>query len=188
PVKKQLLFWISPLALASLISVAAPADAQTKAAAHAKPAASRSSAKPGTRYSATRSRNRKAALARARAAALAKELAEPLPHYKTDASGAVVPDLHAEAAIIYDPITNEILWEQNSQAQRSIASITKVMTATVFVEDDPDLTQPVTIVRSDVLHASTTYLRANDKVTADDLLHLLLIASDNAAARALARI
>jgi D-alanyl-D-alanine endopeptidase (penicillin-binding protein 7) len=39
-----------------------------------------------------------------------------------------------------------------------------------------------------VFQASTTHLRAADKVTADDLLHLLLIASDNAAARALARV
>ena len=38
-----------------------------------------------------------------------------------------------------------------------------------------------------MFQASTTHLRANDKVTTDDLLHLLLIASDNAAARALAR-
>jgi serine-type D-Ala-D-Ala endopeptidase (penicillin-binding protein 7) len=50
------------------------------------------------------------------------------------------------------------------------------------------MSQPVTIARSDVFQASTTHLHANDKVTADDLLHLLLIASDNAAARALARI
>ena len=71
----------------------------------------------------------------------------------------MVPDLHAEAAIIYDPKTNEILWEENSQALRSIASITKVMTATVFLENNPDLTQPVTIARSDVFHASTTHLR-----------------------------
>jgi len=62
------------------------------------------------------------------------------------------------------------------------------MTATVFLENNPDLTQPVTIARSDVFQASTTKLRLNDKVTTDDLLHLLLIASDNAAARALARI
>jgi D-alanyl-D-alanine endopeptidase (penicillin-binding protein 7) len=45
----------------------------------------------------------------------------------------------------------------------------------------------VTIVHSDVFQASTTHLHTNDRVTADDLLHLLLIASDNAAARALAR-
>ena len=36
--------------------------------------------------------------------------------------------------------------------------------------------------------ASTTYLKAGAKVTTDDLLHLTLIASDNAAARALARV
>jgi D-alanyl-D-alanine endopeptidase (penicillin-binding protein 7) len=198
--KKTRLFWIGPVALACLISVAATAGAQTKRAAApttsksatssttSRVGAPKQGAKPSTRYSATRSRNRKAALARARAVAFAKELAEAVPRYKTDPSGAVVPDLHAEAAIIYDPKTSEILWEQNSQELRSIASITKVMTATVFLEDNPDLTQPVTIVRGDVYRASTTHLRANDKVTADDLLHLLLISSDNAAARALARI
>ena len=187
---KTRLFWIGPIALASLISAAPSAGAQTKAAASPKTtaAAPKRAVKSSTSYSATRSRNRKAALARARATALAKAVAESVPRYKTDATGAVVPDLHAEAAIIYDPKTNEILWEQNSQALRSIASITKVMTATVFLEDNPDLTQPVTIARSDVYRASTTHLRANDQVTADDLLHLLLISSDNAAARALARI
>jgi D-alanyl-D-alanine endopeptidase (penicillin-binding protein 7) len=119
---------------------------------------------------------------------MAREMAEALPRYKVDASGDLVPDLRAAAAIIYDPESNQVLWEENSQSQRSIASITKVMTATVFLENDPDLSQPVTIARSDVFQASTTHLRANDKVTADDLLHLLLIASDNAAARALARV
>src|SRR5437867_1598851 len=44
------------------------------------------------------------------------------------------------------------------------------------------------MARSDVFQASTTHLRANDHLTVDDLLHLLLIASDNAAARALARV
>ena len=90
---------------------------------------------------------------------MARELAEELPRLKADASGALVPDLRAAAAIIYDPETNEILWEENSQTQRSIASITKVMTATVFLENNPDLSQPVTIARSDVLRASTTFLR-----------------------------
>ena len=119
---------------------------------------------------------------------MAREMAEALPRYKVDASGDLVPDLRAAAAIIYDPETNQVLWEENSQSQRSIASITKVMTATVFLENDPDLSQPVTIARSDVFQASTTHLHSNDKVTVDDLLHLLLIASDNAAARALARV
>jgi D-alanyl-D-alanine endopeptidase (penicillin-binding protein 7) len=111
-----------------------------------------------------------------------------LPRFKVDASGDLVPDVRAAAAIILNPETGQVLWEENSQDQRSIASITKVMTAVVYLENNPDLSEPVTVARSDVFQASTTHLRNNDKVTADDLLHLLLIASDNAAARALARV
>jgi D-alanyl-D-alanine endopeptidase (penicillin-binding protein 7) len=121
--------------------------------------------------------------------ASAREMADTvLPRYKVDASGDLVPDVRAAAAIIYNPETNQVLWEENSQDQRSIASITKVMTAAVFLENNPDVSQQITVARSDVFQASTTRLRTNDKVTIDDLLHLLLIASDNAAARALARI
>jgi D-alanyl-D-alanine endopeptidase (penicillin-binding protein 7) len=136
--------------------------------------------------------SRRARLARARAAraaAQARALKEAqTPRFKTDENGAVVPDLRAEAAIIYNPETGQVLWEENSQAQRSIASITKVMTAAVFLEDTPDLSRPVVVQRADVRQASTTYLRAGYKVTTGDLLHLLLIGSDNAAARALARV
>ena len=57
--------------------------------------------------------------------------------------GELVPDIRAEAAIIYNPDTQQVLWEENSQNQRSIASITKVMTAEVVLEDNPDLTREV---------------------------------------------
>jgi D-alanyl-D-alanine endopeptidase (penicillin-binding protein 7) len=183
-VLKKPLFWIGSLALASLISSGVtPAEAATARRIKSRPVPSR------RLYSAERSLSRKAKLARARAIAMAHEIAvTPLPRYKMDASGDLVPDLRAAAAIIYDPETNQVLWEENAQSQRSIASITKMMTAVVFMEDDPDLTQPVAIERSDVFQASTTHLHANDHVTTDDLLHLLLIASDNAAARALARV
>ncbi len=139
-----------------------------------------------TRYSASASRARRARLARARAARLFRDT--PIPRFKTDTNGDIVPDVHAAAAIIYNPETNQVLWEENSQNKRSIASITKVMTATVFVESDPDLNEKVTVERGDVRYASTTYLRANDVISVGDLLHLLLIASDNAAARVLARV
>jgi D-alanyl-D-alanine endopeptidase (penicillin-binding protein 7) len=174
-------FWIAPVALLSLVSIGTTAADAAPAKAHSKRTAV---------YSAARAQTRKAKLAKARAVAMAREMADTvLPRYKVDlASGDLVPDVRAAAAIIYDPETNQVLWEENSQSQRSIASITKVMTATVFLENDPNLTESVTIARSDVYQASTTHLHANDKVTTDDLLHLLLIASDNAAARALARV
>jgi D-alanyl-D-alanine endopeptidase (penicillin-binding protein 7) len=178
-------FWIGPLALATVVFCLTSASAS---AGQAKRPASKSKASTKTAYSAARSQSRRSKLTAARMTAMAREMAESLPRYKVDASGDLVPDLRAAAAIVYDPETNQVLWEENSQIERSIASITKVMTATVFLENDPDLLQPVTIARSDVYQASTTHLRANDKVTADDLLHLLLIASDNAAARALARV
>jgi D-alanyl-D-alanine endopeptidase (penicillin-binding protein 7) len=146
-------------------------------------------------YSASASKARKARLARARAAARAREqarlraLQEAMrPRFKTDATGALVPDIRAAAAIIFDPETGQVLWEENAQDKRSIASITKVMTALVFLEDNPDLSQQITVERGDVYAASTTYLRSNDRISLDDLLHLTLIASDNAAARVLARV
>jgi D-alanyl-D-alanine endopeptidase (penicillin-binding protein 7) len=132
---------------------------------------------------------RRRAAARSRAAAAARALREAQePRFKLDDFGGLVPDLRAEAAIIYDPVTGEVLWEENSLNLRSIASITKVMTAVVFLEDGPDLSEQVVVQRSDVYRASTTYLRAGYKLTTGDLLNFLLIGSDNAAARVLARV
>jgi D-alanyl-D-alanine endopeptidase (penicillin-binding protein 7) len=183
-VSKKPVFWIALLALAGFVTGVSPAEAAKK---RAKARATRTTSR--VLYSPQRSLTRKAKLARARAIAMAREMsATQLPRYKVDAAGEMVPDVRAAAAIIYDPETNQVLWEENSQSQRSIASITKMMTAVVFMEDNPDLMQPVTIERSDVFQASTTHLKANDHVTTGDLLHLLLIASDNAAARALARV
>ena len=165
-----------------------------EAAAQKKTSTTRRTVRKPT-YSASASSARKARLARARAAARAREearlraLREAMtPRYKTDATGALVPDIRAAAAVIFNPETGQVLWEENGQDKRSIASITKVMTALVYLEDNPDLNQEIKIERSDVYAASTTYLRANDRISLNDVLHLTLIASDNAAARALARV
>ena len=185
---RKSVFWIGHLALIGLFSIGT-VPAEAAAGARGKTTKASSAKRSRVAYSATRAQSRKAKLARARAAAMAREMADTvLPRYKVDASGDLVPDVRAAAAIIYDPLTNQILWEENGLSQRSIASITKVMTATVFLENNPDLTQIVTVDRSDVYHASTTHLRRNDKLSTGDLLHLVLIASDNAASRALARV
>jgi len=182
------------------MGLAAPAAVQggqtaSKKPATSAPAAARKTTAKKPAYSASASSARRARLARARAAARAREQARVralqaamTPRFKTDATGALVPDIRAAAAIILDPTTGQVLWGENAQEKRSIASITKVMTAVVFLEDQPDLSKVVTIERGDVYAASTTYLRRNERVTLDNLLHLTLIASDNAAARALARL
>ena len=101
---------------------------------------------------------------------------------------ALAPDVRAAAAIIYNPYTGDVLWESNSHAERSIASLTKLMTAVTFIADAPDLEREVVVAQSDVRRASVTYLRAGERISLGDLLHLTLIASDNGAARALARV
>ena len=157
---------------------AAPKKTTTKKTITRKSTTSRASTS-----SARRSRARSRAAAQARALREAQE-----PRFRLDESGALVPDVRAEAAIIYDSATGHVLWESNSQNQRSIASITKVMTAVVFLEDNPDLSEEVVVQSTDVRAASTTYIRSGFRVTKGDLLHLTLMASDNAAARALARV
>jgi D-alanyl-D-alanine endopeptidase (penicillin-binding protein 7) len=162
-------------------------DALAQQSATAKKTTAKPAAKKPT--AAQRARARRAAAARARAAAAARATREAQqPRFKLDDTGALVPDLRAAAAIVYNPENGEILYESNAQDQRSIASITKVMTALVFMEDDPDLSREVVVAAADTRRASTTYLRANYKLTTGNLMHLLLIGSDNAAARALARV
>jgi D-alanyl-D-alanine endopeptidase (penicillin-binding protein 7) len=169
-----------------MTSGVAGASGRTGQSASSK-ASQRTSARPV--YSSQASKARAARLQKARVAARVRIAREtPVPRYKTDATGALVPDLHAAAAIIYNPETHQVLWEENSQDKRSIASITKVMTAVVFIESDPDMSAVVTVDRADTTAASTTHLRAGFQVPVRDLLHLLLISSDNAAARSLARI
>jgi D-alanyl-D-alanine endopeptidase (penicillin-binding protein 7) len=175
----------------SLLATGAGATTISTPVAHAAPEAGAAAAAPRKPSATARARARAARIraARAKAARSAQALAEAkTPRYRTDAAGNVVPEIRAAAAIIYDPATGKVLYEENAQDERSIASITKVMTAIVFLETATDLNEEVTIARSDTLRASTTYLRTNDKVRLSDLLHLLLIPSDNAAARALARL
>ena len=62
------------------------------------------------------------------------------PKYRFDDQGDLVPDPRAEAAIIYNPITGEVVWASHERDQRSIASITKVMTSIVALDHELDLT------------------------------------------------
>jgi D-alanyl-D-alanine endopeptidase (penicillin-binding protein 7) len=148
-------------------------------------AAAQSSAEPSTRISLARA----AAVARAKALALRSrpQREAATAQYKLDLLGNVVPDIRAAAAIIYNPQTGDVLWESHSRDQRSIASLTKIMTAVTFMADAPNLEKLVTVTRADVSRASITYLRSGDVISYSNLLHLMLIASDNAAARVLAR-
>ncbi len=182
---------VSGLCAAAMLLLTATSAVEARAGVQAKSSSKTQATKPKTPAKSSPSRT---AVARARAAARAKAAAAQRqqreassPKFKRDAAGNLVPDVRAAAAIVFNPSTGEVLWEENSHESRSIASLTKMMTAVTFVADDPDMSQSVVITRADTLNASVTHLRTGDRVTWGDLLHLTLIASDNAAARALAR-
>jgi len=167
---------------------AAPAPAKPTTAPAVKPPQTRSSLAASRAAAAERAR--RAAASRARSAQLARERIEReamTPLYRRDLLGNQVPEVRAAAAIVFDPQTNAVLWEQNAHERRSVASLTKLMTALTFVADEPDLNQVVAVTAADMRGASTTYLRTGDRLSYRDLLHLALIPSDNAAARVLAR-
>ncbi len=142
----------------SVLPATAQAAPAPEAAQAKKPAATQSRTVRKTTYSASSSSARKARLARARAAVRARERARlnavrvtreaMTPRFKTDSTGALVPDIRAAAAIIFNPVTGQVLWDENAQDKRSIASITKVMTAAGLPRGQPDLSQTVTVERS----------------------------------------
>lgn len=80
-----------------------------------------------------------------------------------------------------------LLWAMYPTTVRPIASVTKLMTAWVTLHASVPVTQMVTIVPEDTRNGSTTILHAKDRVSVRDLLYLMIVSSDNVAARALAR-
>ena len=169
-------------------------SAKKPASTQSKPTTAQTTARKPVQTRSTIAKARAAAAERARRAAANRarerkriEDEAMTPRYRRDLLGNQVPDVRAAAAIVFDPQSNEVLWEQNAHDQRSIASLTKIMTAVTFIADDPDLDQIVAVTPTDMRNASVTHLKSGDKISYRELLHLALIPSDNAAARVLAR-
>lgn len=100
------------------------------------------------------------------------------------------PELNSKKAIIYNLTTNEILYEKDSDEVSSIASLTKIMTTIVSLENIEDLNEKVTITQ-DMLNlvrwdASIAGLKAGDVVTYEDLLYASILPSGADATIALA--
>lgn len=93
----------------------------------------------------------------------------------------------AQSAILMDAESGRILYAQDIDTPRSIASITKLMTALVCVESFPDLDRTVLIDPLAVgIEGSSLYLKPMEEYSVRDLLYGLLLHSGNDAAVALA--
>ena len=97
--------------------------------------------------------------------------------------------LRSNGAFVVDEATQQVLADRNPDQVQPIASITKLMTAVVVVQQKLPLDQPVQIDDADVdqLRHTHSLLRVGSTYTRHDLLLLALMSSENRAAAALGR-
>ncbi len=107
-------------------------------------------------------------------------------------ANAVELDISSQNAILYNMDTEEILYEKAADEQVSIASLTKIMTALVSIENIEDLDTQLVLTADDFgglieANAVTAGFTKGEVVTYRDLLYGLLLPSGADAAKALAR-
>jgi D-alanyl-D-alanine carboxypeptidase len=99
--------------------------------------------------------------------------------YPVQKKGAPPLSLSAQSALIIDAGSGKILFEKNKDEKRQIASITKLMTALVFLETGPDWEKVVEIKDEYRRDGGRVYLFRGDHVTVKDLFYASLVASGN---------
>jgi D-alanyl-D-alanine endopeptidase (penicillin-binding protein 7) len=109
-------------------------------------------------------------------------------HHRRSARHHAPPEggVYARNAILLDPLTGEVLFEKNASRSVPIASLSKLMTALVFLEQKPDLDKQVTVNTQELSGAGHTQLRRGEVVPLGELLHMSLMCSDNCATRVIA--
>ena len=99
-----------------------------------------------------------------------------------------VSALEASAYIVIEQSTGRVLYEANADSPMPMASTTKVMTAVLVIEN-LDLAKEYDIPDGAVgIPGSSIYLKKGEKLTGEELLYGLMLASGNDAAYALAEL
>jgi len=94
-------------------------------------------------------------------------------------------DFSAKAIFIIDEMNDEILFEKDSDRSLEIASITKLMTALIAIEEMPK--KSITIDPESFFSEGDTGLLINERWEIEDLVTFMLTNSSNDAAEAIAK-
>lgn len=94
----------------------------------------------------------------------------------------------AAAAVVYDLKTGQLLYQKNADIRRSIASITKMITAMVVIDSGQDMYDELVISNFDLMGAknASTRLLVGDRMSRSQFLLMMLMKSENPAAKTLA--
>ncbi|MDD3394375.1 MAG: D-alanyl-D-alanine carboxypeptidase [Anaerotignum sp.] len=116
--------------------------------------------------------------------------AQPLPEVETNtAQAADMPEICAEAAILMDAATGEILYEKNSKNKMYPASITKLMTVLLALENgnlDDTITFSHEAVYSIEYNSANIAIQEGEEITIEQALYGILLRSANEAANGIA--
>lgn len=99
------------------------------------------------------------------------------------------PLLSSQSALIMNNQTGEILYQKNINQVRSIASISKLMSAMVVLDARQNMNEEITITSAEIdrLKNSSSRLSVGTVLSRRELLHIGLMSSENRAIHALAR-
>ena len=105
---------------------------------------------------------------------------------ETSSDISKLPTINSRAAIIIDRKSKTILYGKSEKEKRKMASTTKIMTATIVLENS-NLNDIVEVSKKSAgTGGSRLGLKTGDKITVHDLLYGLMLCSGNDAAVALA--
>lgn len=94
----------------------------------------------------------------------------------------------AKSTIVVDADTGVLLYGEKPYDVRAIGSVTKLMSAMVFLDTAPDLTKMVTLdPKTDAVGGGRQYVAFYEPVMLRDVLGATLVGSDNSAAQSLVR-
>ncbi len=102
------------------------------------------------------------------------------------AQDAVAVSSSAASAVLYEPSSGRVLFEQNAHVKRPMASTTKLMTALLAAECIPQDATLTATAEALAVEGTSMNLQVGDTVTRDGLLYGLLLSSGNDAANVLA--
>ncbi len=90
-----------------------------------------------------------------------------------------LPKINASSAILLDADTGQVVYEKDADAERPMASTTKIMTALLLCENVPETTVITASPNACKIHNCSLHLKLGEQLTAHDLLRAMLIRSAN---------